>query len=62
MKDNIINIEANKPHNLAETICVKCLHRAYSVYPEGVKLKDLECENCGQGYIILTGEEINEGI
>ncbi len=60
MADNIIDIDKILPHRLAETICVKCYQRIISVWPDGVKLKDLECENCGNGYIILTGETIDE--
>lgn len=56
----IINIEEQIPHRVAETICVKCLKRNITVWPEGTLLKDLECEKCGTGFIILTGELIDD--
>jgi len=57
---SIIPIEEGMEHIVAETICVKCWERGIAVYPEFVHLKDLECENCGPGYVILTGENLNE--
>jgi len=56
----ISNIDEHRPHNVAETICVKCLHRCITVWPYGTPLKTLECKTCGPGYIILTGEDIDE--
>lgn len=57
---DIIPIETNKPHVVSEVICVKCLKRWICVRPESVLLIDLECPNCGQGYVINTGQEIME--
>ena len=54
--NKIVPIEKNMPHRVGETICVKCYHRAITAYPESVLLKNLECKNCGTGFIILTGE------
>jgi len=31
---------------------------ALSVRPESVKLKDLECPNCGKGFMFETGESL----
>jgi hypothetical protein len=59
-KSNIINIEEGLPHKVSEVICVKCGQRWYAVRPEDTKLIDLECGNCGTGYVIETGEEMNE--
>jgi len=57
---NIIDIEANLPHHVAEVICVKCGKRWIGVWPEKTLLKDLECENCGPGFVIMTGQEFDE--
>ena len=54
----IVNIEENMPHKVSEVICVKCGRRWIAVRPTVVKLKDLECPDCGQGYVIETGEEL----
>lgn len=56
----IHDFEENLPHRVAETVCVKCLHRCITVWPDGTPLKKLECEKCGPGYIILTGEPIDD--
>lgn len=57
----IVDIDANKPHEVSECMCVKCLHRWIDVRPEGVWLKGLECPGCGQsGYVICTGQPIDE--
>jgi hypothetical protein len=53
-------IEKNLPHEVAELICLKCLHRYIGVYPKDTLLKKLECK-CGEvGYIIKTGQTILE--
>lgn len=31
------------------------------VWPESTLLKDLECENCGPGFVIKTGQDLEEG-
>lgn len=54
-----IDINENNPHKVSEVICVKCCKRWIAVRPTTTKLKDLECPNCGQGYVVETGEEIN---
>lgn len=56
----ITDIEAITPHYTAEVICVKCLKRYMCVWPVGTLLKVLECEKCGPGYIIKTGQDIEE--
>lgn len=58
MIKNIIylNIEENLSHKISEVICVKCGKRWIAVRPENTKLKDLECETCGTGNVIETGE------
>lgn len=57
----IINIEEAKPHEVAELICLKCLHRWIGVYPEDLPLKHIRC-TCGEiGAVIKTGQTIMEG-
>ena len=55
---NVTNIEVNQPHKLSMVICLKCFKRWVCVRPEITKLIDLECSNCGSGYVIETGEEV----
>lgn len=57
---NIINIEANLPHAISEVICLKCLHRWISVRPSEVWLRNIECPNCGRGYVIKTRQPLEE--
>ena len=57
----VIPIEEKMPHVVSEVICVKCGHRWISVRPQHTLLKDLECPNCGQGFVIETGQELEEG-
>ena len=54
--EKVIGIDAKQSHAVSEVICVKCGKRWISVRPEKTLLKDLECENCGQGYVIETGQ------
>ena len=56
--ENVTDISEKMPHKVSEVICVKCGKRWLAVRPENVWLKDLECENCGAGYVIETGQEI----
>jgi len=48
------------PHKVSEVICVKCGERWIAVRPADTFLRHLECENCGRGYVIETGQEINQ--
>ena len=57
---NVVDIWANQPHIVSEVVCLKCLKRWIAVRPEGTLLIDLECKNCGAGYVIETGERIEE--
>lgn len=53
-------IEDNIPHEVSEVICLKCLHRWIAVYPTSTLLKDLEC-TCGKvGYVIKTGQTLED--
>ena len=54
----IVYDESNLPHEVAELVCLKCLHRWIGVYPTQTLLKDLECQ-CGcKGFVIKTGQTI----
>lgn len=57
---DVVNIEANLHHMVSEVICVKCGHRWISVRPSITLLKDLECPNCGQSFVIETGQILEE--
>ena len=52
---------ANEPHEVAEVICLKCLHRWIGVWNEKTLLKQLQCPSCNDvGYVIKTGQSITE--
>ena len=54
----ILDYESNLEHEVAELICLKCLHRWIGVYPAETDLKDLEC-TCGEvGFVIKTGQTL----
>lgn len=53
-------LEAVTHQKVSEVICVKCARRWIAVRPVATKLKDLECSKCGAGFVIETGEEIND--
>jgi len=57
---DIIPIEFALPHIVSEVICVKCGSRWISCRPESVLLKDIVCEKCGSGYVIETGQELED--
>lgn len=56
--NNVEYIEKNLPHYVSEIVCIKCLKRWIAVRPLFVKLKDIHCDNCGDGFAIETGENI----
>ena len=51
-------IEEKQSHKVSEVICVKCGKRWIAVRPKTTMLKEVECSNCGRGYVIETGEEL----
>ena len=54
------SLEFGVPHEVAELMCVKCLKRWIGVYPANLLLKEIECQ-CGEtGYVIKTGQSIEE--
>ena len=56
----IKDILENEPHEVAEVICLKCLHRWIAVYPQETLLKQLECKCGAIGFVIKTGQSIPE--
>ena len=58
--DKIVDFYEYQPHNVAEVICVKCGKRWLAVWPAETWLKDLECENCGAGFVVKTGQDLDE--
>lgn len=57
----IVDISENEEHEVAELICLKCLSRWIGVYPSKSWLKNAECTCGAVGYIIKTGQNIEEG-
>ena len=58
---DIVTLETNLPHIVAELICVSCKKRWIDVFPVSVWLKDLECPFCREvGFVITTGQEIDD--
>ena len=59
-KLSALDFEAELPHQTAELICLKCLHRYMGVWPVGTWLKELDCETCGPGYVVKTGQDLED--
>jgi nitrite reductase/ring-hydroxylating ferredoxin subunit len=57
---NIIDISEGIPHKASEVICVKCGERWIAVRPEKTLLKDLECPKHHVGFVIETGEAMED--
>ena len=60
MSNKIIGIDEHLAHKVSEVICVKCAHRWIAVRPASTMLKHLECPNCGAGFVIETGEVLED--
>lgn len=57
----IVYDDSNKPHEVCEVACLKCLHRWIAVYPTMTWLKELECPCCHKhGFVIKTGQTLPE--
>ena len=56
MDKNILYIPI--PFTVSEIICVKCGDRYISARPQNTLLKNLECKKCGSGYMIETGQNL----
>lgn len=54
--DNVIELDAHRPHVTLEVMCAKCFHRYQAVAPHDLPLKKYDCEKCGPGYVIATGQ------
>lgn len=50
--------EPKEPHEVSEVICIRCGKRWISARPEGTLLKDIQCPNCGAGFVIETGQDL----
>jgi nitrite reductase/ring-hydroxylating ferredoxin subunit len=57
---NIIDIAEGLPHKVSEVICVKCGKRWLAIRPEESLLKDLECPKHHSGFVIETGEILED--
>lgn len=56
----LIELDDYRPHKVSELICVRCGKRFIGCRPVGLKLKDIDCEDCGPGFIIETGEVFDD--
>ena len=57
---NVDKIDNYREHIVSEVVCLKCLSRWIAVRPNKTLLKKIECNTCGPGFVIETGENINE--
>ncbi len=60
MTAKVFDIEQNTIYTTAEIMCVKCCKRWIAVFPIDTLLKDLYCEDCGQGFCIDTGQILED--
>jgi len=58
--EKIVDFEKNMEHEVSELICLKCLNRWIGVYPSKTPLKQLECKCGAIGYVIKTGQTLEE--
>ena len=58
--DNVVDIDEKMPHTVSEVICLRCYKRWIAVRPTFTRLDELECPNCGAGYVIETGQEYED--
>ena len=49
-----------KPYLISEVMCWNCGNRWIAARPYGVMLKDIECAECGRGFVFETGEIIRD--
>lgn len=52
----------DETYEVGEVICLRCLHRWIDVHPVSVPLKDLECKCGAVGYIIKTGQTVEDEV
>jgi len=57
--ENVIDIEANLPHEACELMCWHCGKRYIGLFPEQTLLKQLECPQCHRtGHMFKTGQTV----
>ena len=57
---DVVELDENRPHRTLEVMCVKCFHRWQAVAPVETSLVQYECADCGPGYVIGTGQWIDD--
>ena len=57
---NVTDIDDHQPHEAFEAMCVQCYARWIAIVRVGVLLKKLECKKCGPGFVIRTGQPMDE--
>lgn len=58
--NNVIDIGSLSPYKVSEVICLQCMYRWISARPVGTMLKSLECPCGAVGYVIETGEDLDD--
>lgn len=58
MTNKVVPIDKNTSQKVSVVICLKCYVRWVAIRPKRTRLVNLECRNCGCGYVIETGEEL----
>lgn len=53
-------MEDNELYEVGEVICLRCLQRWIDVHPVSTPLKDLECKCGAVGFIIKTGQTVED--
>ena len=54
-------VEPEEPYCVCEVMCVECKRRWIDVSPVSLLLKDMECPNGHIGFVIKTGQWLEEG-
>lgn len=54
----VISIDKNMQYKVSIVVCLQCFRRWVAVRPTQTKLNTLECQQCGVGYVVETGEEL----
>ena len=56
---SLTETEDARPHAVSEVICVKCCRRWIAVRPEDLLLREIVCPDCGPGFVIETGQDLD---
>jgi nitrite reductase/ring-hydroxylating ferredoxin subunit len=59
-KGRILELQEGLPHTVSEVMCVKCRQRWIAIRPSKTLLKELECPKHHVGFVIETGQVIDE--